>query len=88
MGPRIWDAWALAALEANMCSDVTFGVGGTIYRQSMEDMYQLGVSTCTAVITKTLEDIHLYSVTYAINIITQCRILEGQKFQQAHCTQQ
>lgn len=46
-----------------------FGVGGTIYRQSLEEMRQLGVST--AVITKTLQDIHLHSVTRATHIITQ-----------------
>ena len=59
-----------------------FGVGGTIYEQSVEDMRQLGVSTTA--ITKTLKEVHLHSVTCATNIITQRRILDSQKLLQTH----
>ena len=54
-----------------------FGVGGTIYKESVEDMRQLGVGTTA--ITKTLKEVHLHSVTCATNIITQRRILDSQK---------
>ena len=57
-----------------------FGVGGTIYKQSVEDMRQLGVSATA--ITKTLKEVHLHSVTCATNIIIQCRILECLKLLQ------
>lgn len=57
-----------------------FGVGGTIYKQSVEDMRQLGVSTTA--ITKTSKEVHLHSVTCATNIITQRRILDSQKLLQ------
>ena len=57
-----------------------FGVGGTIYKQSVEDMRQLGVST--KAITKTLKEVHLHSVACATNIITQRRILDSQKLLQ------
>ena len=57
-----------------------FGVGGTIYKQSVEDMRQLGVSS-TAII-KTLKEVHLHSVTCATNIVTQRRILDSQKLLQ------
>ena len=46
-----------------------FEVGGTIYKQSVEDMRQLGVSSTA--ITKTLKEVHVHSVTWATNIITQ-----------------
>ena len=55
----------------------TFGVGGTIYSQSKDDMSQLGVGATS--ITKALKEIHLHSVTTAVAIITQRRILDGQK---------
>ena len=45
-----------------------FGVGGTIYKQSVEDMRQLEVSTTA--ITKTSKEVHLHSVTCATNINT------------------
>ena len=61
-------------------SKFAFGVGGTIYKQSVGDMRQLGVSTTA--ITKTLKRVHLHSVTCATNIITQCRILDSQKLLQ------
>ena len=57
-----------------------FGVGGTIYKQSVEDMRQLGVSTTA--ITRTLKEVHLRSVTCATNVITQRRILDRQKLLQ------
>ena len=57
-----------------------FGVGGTIYKQSVEDMRQLEVSTTA--ITKTSKEVHLHSVTCATNIITQRRILDSQKLLQ------
>ena len=57
-----------------------FGVGGTIYKQSVEDMRQLGVSATA--ITKTLKEIHVHSVTCATNIIIQRRILDSQKLLQ------
>ena len=57
-----------------------FGVGGTIYKQSVEDLRQLGVSTTS--ITKTLTEVHLHSVTCATNIITQHRIVDSQKLLQ------
>ena len=68
-----------------------FGAGGTIHKQSMEDMRRLGFST--AVITKTLTDpdIHMHSVnstTYATNITTQRRILDRQKLEQPQRTHQ
>ena len=63
-----------------------FGVGGSKYRQKMEDLRQLKVTT--AVITKTLKDIYVHSVTYATNISTQRRILDWQKLQQPQRTQQ
>ena len=56
-----------------------FGVGGTIYKQSVEDMRQLGVSATA--ITKTLKEVHVHSVTCATNII-QRRILDSQKLLQ------
>ena len=60
----------------------TFGVGGTVYKQSKEDMSQLGVDA--AGITKTLKEIHLHSVTTAVAIITQRRILDRQKLFHSH----
>ena len=57
-----------------------FGVGGTIYKQSVEDMRQLGVSATA--ITKTLKEVHVHSVTCAPNIITQRRIMDSQKLLQ------
>ena len=57
-----------------------FGVGGTIYKQSVEDMRQLGVSSTA--ITKTLKEVHVHSVTCATSIFTQCRILDSQKLLQ------
>ena len=54
-----------------------FGVGGTIFQQSVEDMRQLGVSS--PAITKPLKEVHVNSVTCATNIITQRRILDSQK---------
>ena len=82
---RLMDALTLRGFDAKLII-FAFGVGSTIYRQSVEDMRQLGSST--AVITKTLKDIHLHSVTYATHIITQCRILDRQKLQQPHRLQQ
>lgn len=79
------DALTLRGFDAKLII-FAFGVGGTIYRQSVEDMRQLGVSTaiitCDGLCTKTLKDIHLHSVTYATNIIPQSRILDRQKLQQ------
>ena len=57
-----------------------FGVGGTIYNQSVEDMRQLGFSTTA--IPRTLNEVHLHSVPCATNIITQRRILDRQKLLQ------
>ena len=57
-----------------------FGVGGTIYKQPVEDMRQLGVSSTA--ITKTLKEVHVHSVTCATNIIIQRRILDSQKLLQ------
>ena len=82
---RLLDALTLRGFDAKLMI-FAFGVCGTMYRQSMEDMRQMGVST--AVITKTLRDIHLHSVTYASNIITQRRILDRQELQQPRQTQQ
>ena len=82
---KLMDALKLRGFDAKLMI-FAFGAGGTIYKQSMEDMRQLGVSA--AVITKTLKDIHLHSVTHATNIITQCKILDRQKLQRPHRTQQ
>ena len=82
---KLMEALTLRGFDAKLMI-FAFGVGGTIYKQSMEDMRQLGFST--AVITKTLKDIHLHFVTYATDIITQRRILDRQKLQQPHRTQQ
>ena len=60
----------------------TFGVGGTVYKQSKDDMRQLGVDA--ADITITLKEIHLHSVTTAVAIITQRRILDRQKLFHSH----
>ena len=57
-----------------------FGVGGNIYKQSVEDMRQLGVSSTA--ITKTLKEVHVHSVTCAANIITRRRVLDSQKLLQ------
>ena len=57
-----------------------FGVGGTIYKQFVEVMRQLGVSPTA--ITRTLKEVHLHSVTCATNIITQRRILDRVKLLQ------
>ena len=57
-----------------------FGVGGTIYKQSVEDMRRLGVSSTA--ITKIVKEVHVHSVTCATNIITQRRILDSQKLLQ------
>ena len=82
---KLMDALTPRGLYAKLMI-FAFMVGGTIYRQTMEDMRQLGVSTAN--ITKTLKDIHLHSVTYATNIITQRRLLDRQKLKQPHHTQQ
>ena len=82
---KLMDALTLRGFDAKLII-FAFGVGGTIYRQSMEDMRQLGVST--AVITKTLKDIHLHSVTYATNIITATQNSGSAETQQPHRPQQ
>ena len=51
-----------------------FGVGGTIYKQSGEDLRHLGIGTTA--ITRTLKEQHLHSVKCAMNIITHRRILD------------
>lgn len=63
-----------------------FGFGGTVYKESLDHMQQLGVSTAT--ITKSLKEVRLRSVTCVANIITQCRNLDEQKLQQPQRTQQ
>ena len=67
---------------------VTFGVGLTIYKQSVEDLHPIGVNTTaissnTTAISRTLKEVHLHSVTCAINIITQRRMLDIQRLLQA-----
>ena len=57
-----------------------FGVGGTIYTQSAEDMHQLGISPTA--IARTLKEVYLHSITCATNNITQRRILGRQKLLQ------
>ena len=61
----LMDASALRRFDAKLMI-FAFGVGGTIYQQSSEDMRQLG----TAIITKTLKEVHMHSVTCVANIIT------------------
>ena len=82
---KLMNALTLRGFDAKLMI-FAFGVGGSIYRQKIEDLRQLRVST--AVITKTLKDIHLHFVTYATNIITQRTNLDRQKLQQPQCTQQ
>ena len=53
-----------------------FGLGGTVYKQFMEDMRQFGVRPTT--VTRTMKEVHLHSATRATNIITQRRILDRQ----------
>ena len=57
-----------------------FGVGGTIHRQSLEDMRQSGVGTTA--LTDPFQEIHLQSVACATNVITQCRNVDWQKLPQ------
>ena len=54
-----------------------FGVGGTIYKQAVEDLHQPGVSTMA--ITTPSKEAHLHSVKCATNIIIQRRVLDSQK---------
>ena len=72
---KLLEALALRGFDAQLMIFV-FGVGGTIYKQTLTDMKKLGVSA--AACTKTLKDIHLHSVKCTVNMITQRRILDGQ----------
>ena len=51
-----------------------FGVGGSIYKQTLKDLKQVGVSAAAR--TKILRDLH--SVTSAVYMITWRRILDTQ----------
>ena len=51
-----------------------FGFGSAIYRQSVYNMRQFRVSTI--LITRSYEEVHLYSVKYAANIITYGKIMD------------
>ncbi len=51
---------------------LTFGVGGTIYTQTSQDMQSLGISSTS--ITKTLRAIHLHSVQCATGSMDSSRL--------------
>ena len=72
---RLMEALKLKGFDAQLMI-FAFGVGGSIYKQTMKDLRQLGVSA--AACTKILTEIPLHSVTSATNIITQRRILDKQ----------
>ncbi len=56
---------------------LTFGLGGTVYQQTAEDLRLLGVNMTS--VKNTLTAIHLHSVECAVNIIAQRRIMDRQK---------
>ena len=59
-----------------------FGVGGTIFQQTMRDPGKLGVESTAAACKATLKDIHwwhLQLIEVAATIIVQRRVMDSQK---------
>ena len=73
------DASALRGPDAVLVT-YAFGVGETLYRQSIEDMHELGITT--AVIAKTLKETQFHFITCATSIMIQRTTSNRQNIQE------